>query len=269
MKRFLQNAGAVALRQYYLTTSSPARIVPIFLWVLIEVLIWGFVARYLDQITAQGFDFTTVLLGAVMLWEFNSRVMQGFAIGFFEEIWSRNFLNLFATPLTVTQYLTGLVLTTTATSAIGLAVMATAGGVIFGVTYGALGWRLIPYLLVLFMFGVSLGVFGSAVVFRLGPAAEWFIWPIPGIIAPYAGVFYPLDTLPVWMQYVGRLLPPSYVFEGMRAVVRGEAGTGPPLWVGLALALGFLALSFWVFGRVHRYAVANGLLARYSAENVT
>ena len=27
---------------------------------------------------------------------------------------------------------------------------------------------------------------------RLGPAAEWFIWPIPALISPFAGVFYPL-----------------------------------------------------------------------------
>ena len=49
------------------------------------------------------------LLGAVLLWDFLTRVMQGVTMAFFEDVWSRNFLNLFATPLTIFDYLAGLV----------------------------------------------------------------------------------------------------------------------------------------------------------------
>ncbi len=114
-----------------------------------------------------------------------------------------------------------------------------------------------------------MGIFATALVLRLGPAAEWFVWPLPALISPFVSVFYPLSTLPVWMQWTARLLPPSYVFENVRATVNGQQ----TWWVGLALsgamALGYIALAALMFTRVFRLAVRTGLIARYSAESVS
>jgi ABC-2 type transport system permease protein len=125
---------------------------------------------------------------------------------------------------------------------------------------------LVPFLLVLFLLGIALGIVGSAIVLRLGPAAEWFIWPIPALLSPFAGVFYPLSTLPPWMQFISRLLPASYVFEGMRAVIARREISASPLLMGVGLAVIYLLLVSWFFGRVFRHAVRTGLIARYSAE---
>jgi ABC-2 type transport system permease protein len=127
---------------------------------------------------------------------------------------------------------------------------------------------LIPFLLVLFLSGVALGIFGSGLVLRLGPAAEWFVWPIPAIVSPFVGVFYPLSTLPPWMQCLAHLLPPSYVFEGMRIILGGGAAPGRMLALGVLLAAAYVVLACWFFARIYRYGVRTGLLARYSAENV-
>ena len=97
-----------------------------------------------------------------------------------------------------------------------------------------MGSALAPFLMVLFLTGIALGVAASALVLRLGPASEWLIWPIPMMISPFAGVFYPIAILPGWMRAIARILPPSYVFEGMRAVVAGE----PPPWDRLAIGGG-------------------------------
>lgn len=123
-----------------------------------------------------------------------------------------------------------------------------------------------PLLLILFVFGIVLGVFGSAVVLRLGPASEWFVWPIPALVSPFAGVFYPLSTLPPWMQTLSKALPPSYVFEQLRALVAGNPVSAASLVAGAALALCELGLTCWFFQRVYQRAVRTGLLARYSAE---
>src|SRR6185295_1190391 len=131
------------------------------------------------------------------------------------------FLNLFATPLLISEYVAGLVVSSVATSSIGLVVMLVLASAAFGLSFLSYGLLLIPFLLVLFLFGIALGIFASAVVLRLGPASEWFIWPVPALISPFAGVFYPVSTLPVWMRGISYLLPPSYVFEGMRAIISG------------------------------------------------
>src|SRR5205085_11741130 len=108
----------------------------------------------------------------------------------------------------------------------------------FGPSFAAFGAALAPFFLVLFLSGIALGIFGAAIVLRLGPASEWLIWPIPSLVSPFVGVFYPVAVLPGWMQAISRGLAPSYVFEAMRAVVAGR----PAPWDRLALGGGLAAL---------------------------
>jgi ABC-2 type transport system permease protein len=265
----LQRSAAIVLRQLYLFRGSPARILPLFAWVSIDVLLWGFITRYLNSFTTSGYNFVPVLLGAVLLWDLFTRLMQGVTTAFFEDVWSRNFLNIFATPLLISEYIAGLVLSSVWTSLIALAVMLVLASSLFGLSFLGYGLLLIPFLMVLFLCGIALGIFASAVVLRLGPAAEWLIWPMPAMLSPFAGVFYPLSTLPRWMQWIGHALPPSYVFEGMRAIIAGHPIAPFDLLAGTALAVLYLGLACWFFSRVYRHVVRTGLIARYSAETLS
>jgi ABC-2 type transport system permease protein len=264
-----RRVSALLLRQAYLLRGSPARVLPIFAWVAIDIVLWGFITEWLNAVAAPGFDFVPVLLGAVLLWDFFGRVMHGVTMAFFEDVWSRNFLNVFSTPLTIAEYVSGLVLSSLATSAVALLAMAVLATAAFGLSFLALGAVLVPALLVLFLFGIALGIAGCALVLRLGPAAEWLVWPIPAVLSPFAGVFYPIATLPPPMRAVSWALPPSYVFEAARTLLAG----GAPSWAALGwaalLALVQVLLAGWLFARVHRHAVRTGLLARYSAESVS
>jgi ABC-2 type transport system permease protein len=261
--------AAVVMRYLYLLKGSPARVLPLFTWATLDVILWGFITRYLDQVANSGFSFIPALLGAVLLWDFLTRVMHGVSLTFFEDVWSRNFLNLFASPMRVSEYLTGLIVTGLGSSVIGLAVMLVTTWAIFGLSLASYGAAALPFVAVLVLFGMALGIFGAAVVLRLGPASEWFIWPIPGILSPFVGVFYPISVLPGWMQAISKALPPSYVFEGLRAVAAGKGVSWPVLGAAAALSVVYVVLAGLFFARVHRYAVRTGLIARYSAESVT
>jgi ABC-2 type transport system permease protein len=265
----LSRIAAIVVRQSYLIRGSFSRVLPLFVWAGVDIVLWGFITRYLNQITSIGFNFVPALLGAVLLWDFLTRVMHGVTMAFFEDVWSRNFLNLFATPLSISEYITGLVLSSIGTSSIGLTVMVVLATGFFGLSFFVYGLMLVPFFLVLFICGIALGILGISAVLRLGPPAEWFVWPIPAILSPFVGVFYPVATLPRWMQYVARILPPSYVFEGMRAIVQGRQAAPHQLAWALLLALAYLLLCCWLFTRVYKYAVQTGLIARYSAETVS
>jgi ABC-2 type transport system permease protein len=264
-----RRAAAVVLRQGYLLRGSVSRVVPMFAWVAIDIVLWGFITRYLNSVSAAGFDFVPVLLGGVLLWDFFARVMHGVTMAFFEDVWSRNFLNFFATPLTIAEYLAGLVFSAIATSLVGLVAMLALAIAIFGLPFAAYGVAVVPLLLVLFLFGIALGIAGSAVVLRLGPAAEWFVWPVPALLSPFVGVFYPLSTLPPWMQAIARTLPPSYVFENLRAVATGGNVSIAALVLATGLAVLDILLACWFFQRIFGHAVRTGLIARYSAETVS
>jgi ABC-2 type transport system permease protein len=264
-----RRTAAIVLRQFYLLRGSPARILPMFAWVAIDIILWGFITRYLNTVASAGFNFVPALLGAVLLWDFLVRVMQGVTTAFFEDVWSRNFLNIFATPLSITEYVTGLVMSSIGTSAVGLSVMLLLATSAFGLSWFIYGVLLAPFLLVLFLFGVALGIVGCALVLRLGPAAEWLVWPIPALLSPLACVFYPISALPGWMQYLAHLLPPSYVFEAMRHIVSGVVVSGSALLWSAGLALFDILLALWFFTRVYKHAVRTGLIARYSAESLS
>lgn len=263
-----QRSAAIMLRQFYLMRGSVARIVPLFAWVGVDMVLWGFMSRYLSAVTAAGLNFVATLLGAVLLWDFFSRVMQGVTMTFFEDVWSRNFLNIFASPLRISEYLAGLVLSSVVTSFVGLVFMLLVASGVFGLSFFSYGVVLFPALLILFLFGIALGIAASGMVLRLGPAAEWFVWPIPAFIAPFAAVYYPITTLPKWMQDVGRIIPPSYVFQNIRSIVSGGTPSWGPLASGVGLAFVYLVLASWFFRRMYRHGVRTGLIARYSSETL-
>ena len=156
-----------------------------------------------------------------------------------------------------------------ATSLVGLMVMLVLAWGAFGLSFLSYGAALAPFLMVLFVTGIALGITGAAIVLRLGPASEWLVWPIPSLISPFAGVFYPLSVLPGWMQSISRTLPPSYVFGSMRAVVIGKPAAWDQLAIGGGLSLIYLLLACLYFTSVYRYAIRTGLIARYSAETVS
>lgn len=259
--------SAIVLRSYYLTRDNPTRSIQIFLWPFLDILLWGFLSQYIGKFT--GSNVIPVFLGAIVLWDFLTRVMTGVTMTFFEDVWSRNFLNMFASPLKISEYVSGMVLSTIITSAFGFAGMLIAAGFIFGFWITAYGLLSIPFLIILFLSGIALGILGVAMVMRFGPSAEWFIWPLPAIAAPFVGVFYPIETLPQWMQYVARILPPTYVFEGVRGIFNGEGVQLTTLALGTGLALLAIAVAYALFARVYRRAVRTGLIARYSAETVS
>jgi ABC-2 type transport system permease protein len=265
----LQRIYAIFLRQIYLIKGTATRFIQIFIWITMDIVLWGFISKYLSGVASTGLSLVPLLLGAVLLWDFLIQVMQGVTMSFFEDVWSRNFLNIFASPLKISEYVTGLVLTGIGRSLLALIAMLILANLVFGLSVFVYGASLALFLLILFLSGIALGILGISIVLRFGPAAEWFVWPIPALLSPFVGVFYPLATLPPWMQAVGHLLPPSYVFAGIRSIVSGGSFPATTLLWGIVLAIVYIVAAYSIFAAVYRKTVRTGLIARYSAENVS
>ena len=246
--------------------SNPIRLLSIFMWLIIDIFQWGFLTKYLGSFGGAVFNVVTVLLGSVILWEFMGRIQQGIMTSFLEDVWSQNFINFFASPLEVKEYFAGLVLTSVLTSFIGFLIMLLIAGLIFGYNIFVIGLYILPFILLLFIFGVAMGLFITGLIFRLGPSAEWLGWPIPAVMAIFVGVFYPIAALPNYLQFFSQILPPTYVFESIRLILKGDFNIGMNLVLGLVLAVIYLFLSYLFFLSVYKHNLKTGSISKFSAE---
>ena len=180
----------------------------------------------------------------------------------------QNFINFFASPLEVKEYLSGLILTSILTSSAGFVMMLLIAGLFFGYNIFVMGLYILPFIIVLFVFGMAMGLFITAIIFKLGPSAEWLGWPIPAVMSIFVGVFYPISVLPASMQVISKILPPTYVFSSIRMILSGNFNVWGNLVVGFILAFIFLAIMYLFFLKVYKHNLKTGSISRFSSESV-
>ena len=71
----------------------------------------------------------------------------------------------------------------------------------------------------LYIFGISLGLLVTSGLIRFGPSFENIAWASLFFLAPLGCIYYPLEILPEWLQYVAKLLPLVHIFEEMRNIL--------------------------------------------------
>ena len=159
------------------------------------------------------------LIGAVLLWDILFRGQLGFSISFLEEMWARNIGNLMMSPLRPVEFVAALMVMSIVRLAIGIVPVTLLAFVFFGFNLYALGFALVAFFINLMLTSWAVGIFVSGLVLRNGLGAENLAWSIMFLFLPLACVYYPVTTLPVWLQPAAWALPPTYVFEGMRALL--------------------------------------------------
>jgi len=138
---------------------------------------------------------------------------------FLEEIWSRNFTNLFIAPIKLSEIITALTFTAIFRTLIGLIPASIIAIPLFGVSIFKIGIPLIFLLIILYVFGVTLGLLVTAGLVRYGPSFENIAWASLFFLAPLGCIYYPIEILPTWLQIIAKLLPLVYIFEEMRSIL--------------------------------------------------
>tara|TARA_Y100000992_G_C21221945_1_gene470903 strand:- start:650 stop:1210 length:561 start_codon:yes stop_codon:yes gene_type:complete len=138
---------------------------------------------------------------------------------FLEEIWSRNFTNLFIAPMKISEIIVSLVLTALIRTLIGLVPAILITSPLFGISILNLGIPLFFLFLSLYIFGITLGLFVSSGLLRFGPAFENIAWSSLFLLAPLGCIYYPIEILPEFLQGLAKILPLVYIFEETRSIL--------------------------------------------------
>jgi ABC-2 type transport system permease protein len=246
----------------YLYKRSIPRLLEVFYWPLLDLLVWGFITIYFAQFREKLPGFVSYFIGALILWDILFRSQQGISVSFLEDVWSRNLLNLFASPLNPAEYIFSLMVVSVAKLVIVATVMAALAWILYSFNIFLIGISLIPFILNLIVMGWAIGIMTTALILRFGQEAEVLAWAVGILFMPVSAVFYPVSVLPSFLRALAHLVPASYVFEGMREVI--AAGKFPLSDLlrssGLNLAYIIIALLFftWVFKMVRQ----KGLLVK-------
>ena len=207
------------LRHFYLITRSFPRILDLVYWPSIQITLWGFISNFFATHTTYYNNAVGVILTCAILYDFLFRTSIGFNMLFLEEIWSRNFTNLFIAPMRIGEILTSLVITALIRSLIGLVPAILLTSPLFGISILDLGIFLFFLFLSLYIFGITLGILVSSGLLRFGPSFENIAWSTMFLLAPFGCIYYPIETLPEIFQKIAYVLPLVYIFEEARNIL--------------------------------------------------
>src|SRR5437763_2019695 len=238
-----RRVAAMVLRYSYLLRSSWPRLLELIYWPAVQMLMWGFLQLYIAGNAGFFARAGGTFIGAVLLWDILFRGQLGFSISFLEEMWARNLANLMISPLRPIEFVSALMIMSLIRLAIGMVPVSLLAMAFFGFNLYGLGLALAAFFINLILTSWAIGILVSGLVLRNGLGAESLAWTVMFILLPLTCVYYPVTTLPGWLQVIAWALPPTYVFEGMRAILIDQVFRHDLMIEALALNAVLFAIS--------------------------
>jgi ABC-2 type transport system permease protein len=259
-----QRVRAIVIRHYYVLRRSPHRWFDVAVWPVVDTLLFGSIGVYAASRPGAGRATVALLLAGILLFHVIYQSQIAVSVGFMEETWSRNLLNLMTTPLKEVEYLAGVALFGLCKLAIGIGVVALCCWALFSFDITDAGWGLLPVAACLLAVGWAISLFVVGLILRFGQGAEVLAWGLMFIVMPLSGVFYPPEALPGIFEHVARLLPTTHAFAAGRALVEGR----PLPWGDLGLAVAGTAVAtaaglVFLLRMLHTFR-ARGYVTRFS-----
>lgn len=242
-----RRVGAMVLRYWYLLRSSWPRLLELVYWPAVQMLMWGFLQLYVSENAGFFARAGGTFIGAVLLWDILFRGQLGFSISFLEEMWARNMGNLMMSPLRPSEFVTALMIMSLVRLVIGMGPVSLLAIGFFGFNLYGLGLALAVFFLNLILTSWSVGILVSGIVLRNGMGAESLAWTIMFLLLPLTCVYYPVAILPGFLQAIAWTLPPTYVFEGMRALLIDHIFRADLMLWALGLNAVYLAAAVFAF----------------------
>lgn len=258
----LHRISAIILHYWYHSKRSLPRVMDVFYWPTMELILWGFVSRFLEKTELNVPGIAAFLLGGVILWGVFTTSQHDVTIAFLEDVWHRNIINLFVSPLTVAEYLLGGIVVGLIKTFVIIGYISALAGVLYHFNLFTIGFSLIPFIANLFLFGIAAGIFISAIIFRYGTETQILAFSIGFLLQPISSVFYPLSALPEFLQPIASALSTTHVFEGMRGVLSGSGFSALHFWAALGLNILYLILASLFYARMFRRVRELGLISK-------
>ncbi len=257
----LYRIWGLALRYLYLFRHSLDRLSDAFFWPTVDLILWGMTSRFLVQNSSLDNTLLLALLGGIILWIFPWRGQYEISVNLLEDLWNRNLVNIFVSPVRFAEWVTTLLLLGVGKAIVSFAYAGTLAYFLYATNIFRFGWLILPWAIVLILFGWVFGLLIAGIVMRYGTKIQTLAWTAIYLIAPFACVYYSVETLPVWGQQIAKFVPASYVFEAMRHTVAGETVPLTGLIWPAILCLVYFALACLMIRNSFNKILRRGLIS--------
>jgi ABC-2 type transport system permease protein len=205
-----------------------------------------------------------VLFTGILLFHLVWQLTLAGSIGFLEEVWSRNLLNLLTTPLREIEYAAALFVVGLLRTLVAVTLIGAVGLGLYSIDPSAAGWVLAPSSVVLLVFGWAVALFVVGLTLQFGDSAEVFSWGTLVLLMPLSGVFYPVEALPGALQALSKAIPLTRAFDATReGIEQGGVAVGDLLIAGAGSVVA-VALGFWFVLRQLRRFREQGWVTRHT-----
>ncbi|MBI4049313.1 MAG: ABC transporter permease [Candidatus Doudnabacteria bacterium] len=250
------------LRYSYLLFRNPDRAADTFYWSTIDLLVWGLTGLYVERL-AGNLLIINIIISGIVFYYIIFRSQGEVSVNLLEEYWSHNLVNIFVSPLKFGEWMLAVVVNGVIKGLLGFVFAGAVALVLYKVAVFSYGFYLIPFIFLLMLTGWFLGFFVSGIILRYGTKIQFIAWTFTSVFAPFSAIYYPVSFLPDWAQAVAAILPTSYVFEGLREVIRTGHFDPAKFWISLVLNLVYLGLSIVFIRSSFKKALERGLINTY------
>lgn len=247
----------VVLRYFYAHRRTPSSFFDFLYWPLIDIFLFGFIGVWFS--TQQSPHAVASLMIGLVLWQVSFRTNLEISRNLIQELWEENLINFFATPITISEWLIGLMLCGFLAVLITIPYGTLLVYAIFGQNIFSIGFVMIPLIILLIMSGWVLGLFASAILIYYGQKIETMVWAMGWLPAPFCSVYYPLEVLPTWMQLIGKCLPMTYAFQAVRVALNTGTTSYSDIGISFALNIVYLIAAIMFFNHQFKKSKQYGL----------
>lgn len=257
----LHRIFAIIIRHLFLFKHSFNRLSDAFYWPTIDLLLWGLTISYVKSFTPEGgINIVLMVISGLLLWQVVWRGQYEISVNLLEELWDENIVNIFVSPLKLSEWMVSVVLLGVIKAVAGLGFSMIVAFVLYKVQLIVYSFYLVPIIFLLFLSGWSVGFFVSGCIMRYGTRVEQFAWSFVYLITPFSAIYYPLSILPSWGQHIASFIPTSYIFEGMREIALTGKLDPMKLIICFGLNCVYFVLSVLFLKRSFKKVQENGLV---------
>lgn len=259
----LHRIYAMSLRHFFVFRKNLDHLTGVFYWPAINLLLWGLTSSYFESQAAQSSGLVFAVISGIVFWLITDRGSFDITFSVLQELWDKNLINIFAAPLTFAEWVTSFFVITILKTIAGFLFAILLAYILYHAQIFSYGLLILPFGILLMMTGWWLGCLISGIILRYGTKVQALAWTIPAVLTPFSAIYYPLSALPSWAQHVSRLLPTSYIFEGMRQVIHTGAIDIEKLYISAILNIVYLIFSILFLRSSFHKILEKGLLKVY------